>query len=121
MLVHAQQLLGTPVPASVLRILLPRAWRSALTLSGRVSPIAESTGNRSSTRAFHKSVRATQRQSFLELGRRTRAWIGSGASRGLPHETDRDPSSPASLLYAAGSDADRGAYFDAVDRAAVHT
>jgi len=116
MLHIASRTLGFDVPGSVLRALSPGpVWRVTVAMTRRVAPVEDWEGGASLVRDVCRSTRGNDRTSTVALGRRAVSLMRSGRRRG-PHEPDRDPESPNSVLHPA-DDGDRVAYFAEVERA----
>lgn len=111
---RADAAVPTGVPPEVLRRLGPAApWRVVTGVADRLVPLADSSGRPSPARAVLRSTRATTASSAAELARRATGWVAGGARRER-RSPDRDPTSPASFLHAAGGAPARRAYFEAV-------
>lgn len=107
---RARSLLDAPVPAEVIHTLLGRGWRAVDRLVTTVSAPQETTREGSLARFVARTTSADTRSSVKELGR-----IGYYRARStLPGKRgDRlDPDHAGSLLYAAGTEADKQAYLE---------
>lgn len=118
MLVVASRAFDFDVDRDVIRALSPGpAWRRLARLADRLSPVENWNGGDSLIRDLCRSTRGDERASISALARRV-ASFAKARRRVGPHKVDRDPTSPRSLLYPGGDDADRAAYFTAVEDSA---
>ncbi|HVQ96195.1 MAG TPA: nucleotidyltransferase family protein [Mycobacteriales bacterium] len=120
MLARASRTLGVPVPASVLRRLVPdRRWRMVGRLADVVSPVSRGAGSArpSVGRIVARAARADGPASRHELARRTAGWVGTAITGGR-HDRDRDrlfdPDDNESAAFPSGGPTGRAAYLDEV-------
>ncbi len=116
MLIVASRALGFEVADETIRALSPGpVWRRLARLADRLAPVEAWNGGGSLVRDVCRSTRRDDWASTYALARRFASFVKSGRRAG-PHEVDRDPTSPGSLLFPGSDERDRAAYFAAVER-----
>ncbi len=119
MLALASRALCFDIPSGVISELSPGAlWMRLTRGADRVAPVERWSGGRSVVRDVARATRRNDRASTNALVRRYASMLRTGRL-GRPHATDRDPHSPGSVLFTAGDDADRAAFFAEVARDAT--
>jgi hypothetical protein len=116
MLIVASRALRFEVADETIRALSPGpVWRRLARVADRLAPVEAWDGGGSLARDVCRSTRRDDWASTYALARRFASFVKAGRRTG-PHEVDRDPTSPGSLLFAGSDERDRAAYFAAVER-----